>query len=541
MAYTNTPQNNTYRTVRIDAVNDPTGRNGTATSDIRYVNIFPEKNTDPHSSYANRKFYLRERPGTVYKSGVTAGTARGMHYYNGHMYSVIDNQLYQDSTPVQTISNSTGPVGFTEYNGTYNALILLDGINGYVIKTDLTVTPIVPGAFAASTAYTLGQRVIPTAGQNGYFYEVTTAGTTGTEPVWPTTSGNTVTSGSVTFTCRDGDFPTPHIPYPVFIDGYLFVCLSNSADIYNSDLEDPLLWTAGNFITAELYPDNVVSMGKNNNYLVALGSQTIEHFYDAAIASGSPLQRNDTAVQQMGCIAPQTTVTTDDGVVFVGTTMNGGRTVWILNGFQPKEIGVPVVKQHLDSEGSNISNAVGMVFRTMGHKFYMITTTTRTFVYDFDEGMWHEWSYNNETTPWLYKVGCDHPDGQFRLLHPTNGNIVALSDTSAHDAIDNSTNTTIYAVLQTEKLDFGSINRKFGYRLSVIGDTPTSSNTPMTVQWSDDDYRTWSAARTLNINGDISFIMQLGMFRRRAFKFIYNQDYPLRLEGFEIDLNIGNS
>lgn len=60
--------------------------------------------------------------------------------------------------------------------------------------------------WTASTVMSVGQRITPTmvnSKQNGRIYEVTTAGTTDTtEPTWPTTTGNTVTSGGVTFTDR---------------------------------------------------------------------------------------------------------------------------------------------------------------------------------------------------------------------------------------------------------------------------------------------------------------------------------------------------
>jgi len=59
-----------------------------------------------------------------------------------------------------------------------------------------------PGAWQASTAYSLGDVVRPTT-RNGYVYECTTAGTSdAAEPTWPTTVGNTVTDGTVVWTCR---------------------------------------------------------------------------------------------------------------------------------------------------------------------------------------------------------------------------------------------------------------------------------------------------------------------------------------------------
>lgn len=56
-------------------------------------------------------------------------------------------------------------------------------------------------AFAISTVYTLGQRVLPIT-PNGHWYEVTVAGTSaGSSPMWPT-DGSTVVSNTVTFIDR---------------------------------------------------------------------------------------------------------------------------------------------------------------------------------------------------------------------------------------------------------------------------------------------------------------------------------------------------
>lgn len=481
MAFTNTPQMSTYRTTRFDLVGDPTGRNGTTmTQDQRFVNFFPERIKDPSSD--GKQFFLRERPGMISVLDTThTGVGRGMAYFNGHYYTAIGNHLYQDTTQVATLGNSTGHVGFTEYNGTYTSLIVVDGLNGYEVKLDLTVTQI-----------------------------------------------------------TDVDFPSPHCPYPVFLDGYLFLAKAGTDDIYNSDLENALSWTPGNFITAELYPDPLVCLSKNVNYLIALGTSTVEHFYDAGIGAGSPMQRNDSAVAQMGCPAPESVVSSDDAIYFIGQTDNGGRSVWHISGFDSKELAIPVVKQHLDSEGTNISQAVGYVVRTMGHKFYVITTTTRTWAYDVEEQMWHEWTYNDDLTPFICKYSCDIGDGLPKMLHPSNGNILSLSGTVAHDAINSTTNVPIYGVITTNKMDFSSNNRKACYRLSMIGDAPNSAgDVPISVSWSDDDYQTWSTPRTIQLHGNFQALTQLGMFRRRAWKFVYNQDYPLRLEGFELDVNIG--
>ena len=59
-----------------------------------------------------------------------------------------------------------------------------------------------PAAWVTATAYVLGNYVRPTT-VSKYYYECTTAGTSGaTEPLWPTVPGNTITDGSVVWTCR---------------------------------------------------------------------------------------------------------------------------------------------------------------------------------------------------------------------------------------------------------------------------------------------------------------------------------------------------
>lgn len=481
MAYTNTPEQSTYRTLRFDLAGMPSGRSGgTTNKDQKFLNAFPESFKDPTTR--DKKFFLRSRPGAAFSTALpAAGEGRGIMYFNGSVYSVVGNKLYRDTTSVQTLATTTGPVGFTLFNGSYTALILVDGTDGYVIKTDNSVTKI-----------------------------------------------------------TDPDFPTPHIATPVFLDGYLFLAKSGTDDIYNCDLEDPLSWTPGKFITAELYPDKVIALAKNANYVVAVGERTTEQFYDAGNASGSPLQRNDSAVQQVGTPAPFSVVSSDGEVLLVGTTQNGGYTVWLIKGFEYKELGTPFINQALTYEGVNLAQAVGCVVRSTGHKFYILTTLTRTFVFDLDEQMWHEWASGAGTSPFAYRFVCDHNDGKPRLLHNTGGFVAALTDNIATDATSSSTTETIYTQVLTDKIDISSNNRKTCNRLSMVGDAPNgTANVLLNVSWSDDDYNTWTADRPLYLNGDLQAITQLGMFRRRAFRFTYNQPYPIRLEGFELDINIG--
>lgn len=57
--------------------------------------------------------------------------------------------------------------------------------------------------WAENVVYALNDIVVIKTGSNSYYYKCTTAGTSSatTEPTWPTTPGNTVVDGTVTWTC----------------------------------------------------------------------------------------------------------------------------------------------------------------------------------------------------------------------------------------------------------------------------------------------------------------------------------------------------
>lgn len=102
--------------------------------------------------------------------------------------------------------------------------------NGYttggkaVANPTVTVVPSASAtAWAATTAYTVGQIRRPLAGDNGYVYVAVVAGTSGgSAPTWPTVIGTTVTDGTVTWLCA----------------GVGFV---------KFDADDPAAWTASTF------------------------------------------------------------------------------------------------------------------------------------------------------------------------------------------------------------------------------------------------------------------------------------------------------
>jgi hypothetical protein len=463
-----------YENKRLPLIGSMSNRSFSGDKDQRFVNVFPE--TRKVDQIESIKIYLQKRPGlTTYKT-FGSGEGRGIFKFNGVFYVAVGNTLWKDGvipTGVITFTGSTGLVsGIVGNSSTIGDYIFIcDGTKGWVIETNGTVT------------------------------EVT-----------------------------DIDFPTPHVISPTFLDGYIF--LAKGSDIYNCDLDDPLSWNGTNFITAELFPDPVIALARQNNQLVAFGSSSVEFYYDAANASGSPLSKNDGTIIQIGCAAAHAIYQNERYCAFIGQSDSGGRAVWFIDGFKPNKVSDEYIERIIDQE-SNLSTCQGFGFRVFGHMFYLfnLITVNRTLVYDIDEQLWHEWSSNDGSGNHSV-FNCNHyvdgGDGFNYVLHTSDGDVYKL-DTSSYIDADHG---NILVELVTNKYDMDTYNRKFMSTLVIVGDEYAAN--PIDISWSDDDYRTWNTPITIVLDDSYPTIKKLGQFRRRAFKLEHTSNYPLRLESLEV-------
>lgn len=466
----------TYKTVRIPLIGSFQNRLTSADKDQKFLNVFPEIiKTD---ATEGKKPYLNKRAGySLVNTPRASSEGRGIYYYNSKVYTVFGNQLYSGTTLIQTLNTSTGVVGWVETTGGTKYLMLVDGTDGWLVNSSDVVTHIV-----------------------------------------------------------DADFPTPHIPIPAYLDGYVFLLHGTSESMYNCDLDDPTSWDPTNFLDAEMFPDLGVALARQNNQVICFGTESTEFFYDAANAVQSPLLSNSGPALQVGCAAPYAIMQNEKSCVFVSRSRTAGHAVWKIDGFEAKKISIEGIEKILDAEGSTISNARAFGVRIQGHYFYVLNlySQSRTLVYDIDEGIWSEWSSNSSGSH--IKFRCDFAAdvaGVMYIQDVSTGSVYSMSSTVYKDnSID------ILCVARTTKLDFDSMNRKFMYGFYLVGDINPSSTT-ISVRWSDDDYQTWSTARSISLSGARAYDTRFGTFRRRAFEISYSDNYPLRLEAMEITVNIG--
>jgi hypothetical protein len=183
--------------------------------------------------------------------------------------------------------------------------------------------------------------------------------------------------------------------------------------------------------------------------------------------------------------------------------------------------------------------------------FYLFTLPTigRTFVYDVDEKLWHEWSsiissqinlssYDNTHvthTTFGYNHSTDAGVGTIFVLSDTTGDIFYINPSNYTD-----NNSPIVVEARTNKLDFDTHNRKFISNLKVISDRYETQNI-IGVSWSDDDYQTWSTNHIVDLTDDFPYLGRLGAFRRRAWRVTHTHNMPLRIEALELLMDLGIS
>lgn len=338
----------------------------------------------------------------------------------------------------------------------------------------------------------------------------------------------TLDSSDTVATSVSADLPAfeSHI---VFLDGYIFLIKKDTSDIYNSNLNDPLLWTAGDFLTAEMLPDTLIRISRLNNYLIALGSASVEYFFDAGNADGSPLQRNDTPVKQVGFLGAF--ATHNNQIFFVGQTANTSPEVFMLEDFKMDVVSSTPLRRFLQPN----SEYLGTIVTNGGRDFYVITTDTDSFAFDLETKVWVKWSYQGDSNfPVKYAVIVP-------MSAVGNTSVFALSDKAGvfmFSTLARQDDGVSYpVVVQTDRESFDSLHDKYAARVVLYASRSTAV---VDVSWSDDDYQTFTTPRTLSLDFEKPTLNRLGRFITRAFKVSYTGAEDIRLRHFEFDYNIGN-
>jgi hypothetical protein len=469
---------------RIPLVGTISDRSASAGKDQRFKNCFPEFLTMANPSETSKKSveqaWVIKRPGLTEDATTAVAAGRGLYSWNGNLWAVVGNKVYKDGSAIGgTLNTSSGRVYMDSAADGTGLLIINDGGDLYTVNTSDTLA-----------------------------------------------------------TLADGDIPAATVAGAVVLDQYLFVMDSDGV-IYNSDVGDVTAWTATSFLTAELMADTANRIARHVNYIVAFSEKSVEFFYDAGNTTGSPLSVLQGTPTLVGCAAGESVVNIGDELLWVAQDQGGGLYVVRMKSFSPDRVSTHVIEESLDAEAASISSVYAYHLRTMGHSFYVLTlptTEAKTWVYDLDNGMWHEWSsYDGMAETYFTGYDAINHAGIDKILDEDNGKVFDFDPGTYQDDTN-----TIKVLGQTKRWDNETNLTKFMYRLEVVGDQDTTDGADLSISYSDDDYANFSTARTVDLNDPRPHLTRLGHFERRAFKYTFENNLPMRLQFFEVNVRNGH-
>lgn len=318
------------------------------------------------------------------------------------------------------------------------------------------------------------------------------------------------------------------------LSGYPFI-MDTGSRIYNGDLNSASAWTANSYVTCDAIPDSGVGVATCGDLIVGFCRTHLELFRNAGNPTGSPLSRVDGqgGVQQIGCVGQHAIATMRDTVYFVGVDSAGIVGLYSIRAGQVQLLPNAEIGSALAIAGSTNISITTLGF--YGRHFVVISAASSTYVYCIEEQNWHEWTGNQY---WYkadavisgasivnYAISNDVTTGKVYILNPAN--VVYADD-----------GTNVFGTIQTTKLDFGTMKRKFWHRTAIVGDQTTATQN-LSLYWSDDDYQNNSAGRTLDLSAKNPFAARCGASRRRSF-FIVMPAAMCRLESVEVDYDVGS-
>ena len=332
----------------------------------------------------------------------------------------------------------------------------------------------------------------------------------------------------------DTNFPAVTVKGIGYIDGTTYVMTPDASVRGCADLNDPTLWSdLLNRIDAQIEPDGGVALAKQLVYILALGQWSTEVFYDQANATASPLGPVQGAKINYGCANADSVQDLDGQLLWIATNRGAAPQVLLLENLKPQIVSTKAIERILGNY--DLTNIYSFAIKYEGHRFYGITllSANATFVYDLVEKMWAQWTDSDGNYFPISSVSFSVATGLL-LQHATNGNLYQFDASFVTDA-----GATITFDLYTPNFDGGVRRRKQLKVMEIIADQTVGSI--LQVRSNDNDYAAdkWTNYRLVNLAQKKPTLINNGTFMRRAYHFRHQAPTRFRMQGIELQMDIG--
>lgn len=359
----------------------------------------------------------------------------------------------------------------------------------------------------------------------------------------------------------DANFVTLNlIPYVICLDGTYYVCTTN-ASIYGSNLNDGTTWSALNRVNAWQDGGTAVAFFKHRNYAVVLKTGSMQVFYDAGNPVGSPLLPLLTAQQPVGCPLGngQSLVEIRGDHFWVAQAKDNALFVAQMSNLQISPVSTPAINRWL-AWAYKQTEFSAFEMSCWGKSFYVLyalsLTTAYAMVYDIADKTWAPWDmplftrglvqsvfgpgFSGGLFSDMYYLNQDSGSGLvYRVVDFPYVNGGTVSVPWADQVTVGGTKQSIASQFTTAIVDGGTQAEKTAMRLEIFSDY--TDNGILEIAWSDDDYKSWSPYTQVVLNDARVFMDDLGVFRRRAFRFRHIGPTPLRIQSIKLQVLLGAS
>lgn len=412
-----------------------------------------------------------KRPGTALVQQNPAGVGQGQFRCNGNPYAIINNVIYQTNS-ANTYSIPSPPGTGIQYQA-------------------LSDTPLGTTLLKAATG------------------------------LWKF-DGTTVTKIS------DPNYPAATVFGITYLDGTYYV-MDPTGTLRGSALQDPTSWPALNFIGADTSLGVGVAVNRHLNYIQAFYSGGLQLYYDAGNATGSPLSPVSNASFKTGCASAESLIEFGDVTFFMSKpNQQRGRSVSVCDGLSLSTISFPELDRILNLD--NLVEIHAFSLKVAGHSFYALTlvNTNVTVVYDTVNNSWQLWTstISGVEQSFNYINYLSMPSGDY-LQDRIYGTIIRVDPLALTDY-----SGPIPVFIRTNPYDWGTLEVKFIPELHLLAD---STATTVSVRYSDDDYQTFSAYRTISLATVKKMLQRCGSSRRRSWDILHSAATTLKLYEFEIN------
>lgn len=328
----------------------------------------------------------------------------------------------------------------------------------------------------------------------------------------------------------DVHYPATTVRGCVYLDGTTYVMTPASA-IDGDNFNDPTTWDPLNTLLVQIEPDLPQCLAKQLVYVVAIKTVETEVFYDAGNGTGSPLGPVQGSKLGVGARSAESVTRCGDDLAWVGTTSEGSIQVMYMSKVHGEAISTPPVERLLAPLDFSVVYAWSA--KVAGHRYYVVTlkNSNLTLAFDLSSGLWYIWTDSNGN--YLPIVSATYNSAaQPVLQHESNGKLYTLDAATFQDDGANFTFS-----LFTPNYDGGLRTTKTCSMVDVVAD---EINTNIHISWSDDDYQTFTAPQTVNLNQTRVTIQDGSSYRKRAFNITHTDNTFLRIKSLQPMSSGGN-